>query len=188
MAVPYWTGEWSRGHLRLRLKSSCGEIKMLNHWGLVSKGAFVCGGCWWNVACLLLKWVKSEASKLIYSEFIDRYKSSFLTKVFVLDFRKNPPDVSPVTINNQSAEAVNQHKYPGSIKDNKVTWNQHVDAVRKKSNERIHFYRKHFNIDSTFIGTFQARLNCSALSTRTSWWAKLQCERSQTRTKMSLRN
>ena len=98
----------------------------------------------------------------VVKEFSDRCRSSFLnintnkTKELLFDFRKNPPDISPVSIENQAVEIVLNYEYLGTRLDNKLSSELHVDAVCKNSHQRMYFYRKlrSFNVDSTFMKMF----------------------------------
>lgn len=98
----------------------------------------------------------------VVSDFIDWCKSSFLninvakTKEMCIDFRKNPTVISPVVMDNQAVELVQQYKYLGTVVDNKLCFEPHVDAVCKKAHQRMHFYRKlrSFNVDTTFMRMF----------------------------------
>ena len=98
----------------------------------------------------------------VLNDFIDCCKSSFLdinvskTKEMHIDFRKKPSVTSPVIINDQAVEVVQQYKYLGTIIDNKLTFEPQVDAVCSKAHQRMFFYRKlrNFNVDKTFMKMF----------------------------------
>ena len=68
----------------------------------------------------------------------------------VFDFRKSPAVIAPVLINDQAVEIVQQYKYLGMVIDNKLTFEPQVDAICKKANQRMYFYRKlrNFNVDN----------------------------------------
>ncbi len=71
------------------------------------------------------------------------------TKEMIVDFRKIPTVVTPVVIDGQTVACVKQHKYLGTILDEKLTFEHHVDAVRKKAHQLLYFYLKLLNLVST---------------------------------------
>ena len=78
------------------------------------------------------------------------------TKKMIVDFRKNPTVFSPVIINDQSVEVVQEYKYLGTVLDHKLTFESQVDAICKKAHQRMYFYRKlsSFKVDNTFMRMF----------------------------------
>lgn len=46
-----------------------------------------------------------------------------------IDFRKTPTVISPALINNQAMESVQQYKYPGTVFDDKLTFELQVGAA-----------------------------------------------------------
>lgn len=108
----------------------------------------------------------------VVKEFMDWCSSSFLhisvakTKEMLVDFRKNPTVISPVMIENEAVELVNNYKYLGTYVDDKLTFETQVDAVCKKAHQRMYFYRKlcNFNVDSTFMQIFYSRFIESILT------------------------
>ena len=98
----------------------------------------------------------------VLNVFTEWCKSSFIninvtkTKEIIIDFRRNPPSLSPTFICDQAIEVVKQYKYLGITIDDKLTFEQHVDHICKKSQQRMFFYRKlrNFNVDKTFMRMF----------------------------------
>lgn len=95
----------------------------------------------------------------ILNDFTEWCKSSFIkinetkTKEMLIDFSTNSHAVSSTLINDQTIEVVKQYKYLGIIIDDKLTFEPQVDAICKKSHQRMFFYRKlcNFNADKTFM-------------------------------------
>ncbi len=98
----------------------------------------------------------------VMTDFIDWYKLSFLdinvlkTKEMIIDFRKNPMVISPVVINDHVVEVVHQLKYLGTVIDEKLTFETHVDAVCKKAHQHMFYLQKlcSFKVDRTFMKMF----------------------------------
>ena len=78
------------------------------------------------------------------------------TKELVINFRTNQGSFSPVCINGDSVEIVNDYKYLGTIFDSKLNWNANTDAVYKKCQQRLHFLRKlrSFNVNERVLSLF----------------------------------
>ena len=58
------------------------------------------------------------------------------TKEMCIDFRRNRTVISPIV------EQVDSFKYLGVILDEKLSLTEHVTAVQKKSQQRLHVLRK----------------------------------------------
>ena len=54
------------------------------------------------------------------------------TKELLIDFRKQPPAVSPITIDGEIVERVEKYKYLGIILDNKLKFDSNVLNIYKK--------------------------------------------------------
>ena len=54
------------------------------------------------------------------------------TKELLIDFRKQPPAVSPITIDGEIVERVEKYKYLGIILDNKLKFDSNVLSIYKK--------------------------------------------------------
>ena len=59
-----------------------------------------------------------------------------------IDFRRNRTVISPIVINGEPVEQVDSFKYLGVILDEKLSFTEHVTAVQKKSQQRLHVLRK----------------------------------------------
>ncbi len=55
------------------------------------------------------------------------------TKEMIVDFRKNSTVMSPVVINDHVVEVVHQFKSLGTVIDEKLTFEAHVDAVCRRA-------------------------------------------------------
>ena len=64
------------------------------------------------------------------------------TKEMCIDFRRNRTVISPIVINGEPVEQVDSFKYLGVMLDEKLSFTEHVTAVQKKSQQRLHVLRK----------------------------------------------
>ena len=88
-----------------------------------------------------------------YIEEVERFttwcKANFLdlnmakTKLLLIDFRKQPPAVSPITID---GERVEKYKYLGIILDNKLKFDSNVLNIYKKCHYIIYCLQRLRNI------------------------------------------
>ena len=91
-----------------------------------------------------------------YNEEVERFttwcKDNFLnlnvtkTKELVIDFRKQPPAVSPITIDGEIVERVKKYKYLGIILDNKLKFDSNMPNIYEKCQYIIHCFQRQRNI------------------------------------------
>ncbi|KAK2181834.1 hypothetical protein NP493_380g02068 [Ridgeia piscesae] len=55
------------------------------------------------------------------------------TKEMCIDFRRNRTVISPIVINGEPVEQVDSFKYLGVILDEKLSFTEHVTALKKRS-------------------------------------------------------
>ena len=87
-----------------------------------------------------------------YRQEIDSYvqwcKENYLnlnvkkTKEVIIDFRQKKNDITPIQIEGECVEIVENYKYLGTIFDNKLKGSDHVSKIAKKANQRLYFVRK----------------------------------------------
>ena len=76
------------------------------------------------------------------------FKESFMdlniskTKELVFDSRREKEPFIPVTIDQQSVEVVSSFKYLGTVVDSKLSFNDNVVYVYKKTQQRLYLLRK----------------------------------------------
>ena len=59
----------------------------------------------------------------------------------LVSFQKVLPDIPQITIGDNKFERVSSYKLLGVYVSNNLTWNEHVDAVTKKTTKSIYFMR-----------------------------------------------
>ncbi len=64
------------------------------------------------------------------------------TKEVVMDFRRNPVDHPPLTIDSSTVERVSSTKFLGVHITEDLTWTTNTKSVSKKAQQRLHFLRR----------------------------------------------
>ena len=64
----------------------------------------------------------------------------------VVDFRKNPPPVAELIIDDVAVERVAEYRYLGTVLDNHLTFDRNVDTIHKKCQSSIYCLQKLRNI------------------------------------------
>ena len=60
----------------------------------------------------------------------------------VVDFRKNPPPVQDLLIDDVAVERVDEYRYLKTVLDNNLTFDYNVDSIHKKC--QSHMYLQKF--------------------------------------------
>ncbi|KAK3570529.1 hypothetical protein QTP86_022076, partial [Hemibagrus guttatus] len=78
------------------------------------------------------------------------------TKELVVDFRKQKPPPSPISIMGDEVDIVDNYKYLGIHIDNKLEWTKNTDALYKKGQSRLYFRNKlrSLNVCRTMLQVF----------------------------------
>ncbi|KAL0183828.1 hypothetical protein M9458_019524, partial [Cirrhinus mrigala] len=71
----------------------------------------------------------------------------------VIDFRRNPPALTPLSIMDSTVAAVETFKFLGSIISQDLKWDTHIDSIAKKAQQRLYFLRqlKKFNLPQELL-------------------------------------
>ncbi len=64
------------------------------------------------------------------------------TKEVVMDFRRNPVDHPPLTIDTSTVERVSSTKFLGVHVTEDLTWTTNTKSISKKAQQRLHFLRR----------------------------------------------
>ncbi len=59
------------------------------------------------------------------------------TVEMIMDFRRNPPALSPPTIIDSTVAAVETFKFLGSIISHDLKWDTHIDSIVKKGPTKV---------------------------------------------------
>lgn len=78
------------------------------------------------------------------------------TREMVVDFRRNKPLPSPVSISGRDVDLVDTYKYLGVTLDNKLDWSANTEAIYKKGQSRLYFLRRlrSFNVCNKMLQMF----------------------------------
>ena len=78
------------------------------------------------------------------------------TKEMLIDFRKNKQSPPPLKIKGEEVERVNSYKYLGMLLTNTITWDEHVNMLVRKCQQRMYFLRKlhRFNVSGKILHMF----------------------------------
>ena len=64
------------------------------------------------------------------------------SKEMLISFAKNPPEVPHIVIDGESIERVTSCKLLGIILNDKLNWEDHINAIYKKCCQKLHFLTK----------------------------------------------
>ena len=78
------------------------------------------------------------------------------TKEIIIDFRRNKTPVTPLSINGELVEQVENFKFLGTTISHDLKWDKHVEGSIKKANQRIFFLRqlKKFDVSQRILINF----------------------------------
>ncbi|KAI2661128.1 putative RNA-directed DNA polymerase from transposon BS [Labeo rohita] len=68
--------------------------------------------------------------------------NTFKTVEMTVDFRRNSPALTPLTIMNSTVAAVDSFKFLGTNISQDVKWDIHIDSFVKKAQQRLYFLRQ----------------------------------------------
>ncbi len=83
----------------------------------------------------------------------------------IVDFRRNPPTLSPLTIMNSTVTAVESFRFLGTTISQDLKWDNHIDYIVKKAQQRLLFLRqlKKFNLPPAHMTQFYSAVIESVL-------------------------
>ncbi|KAL1282557.1 hypothetical protein QQF64_001360 [Cirrhinus molitorella] len=94
------------------------------------------------------------------------------TVEMIVDFRRNPPALSPLTIMDSTVATVESFKFLGSFISQDLKWDTHINSIVKKAQQRLHFLRqlKKFNLPQELLKQFYTAVIESVLCTSITVW------------------
>ena len=94
------------------------------------------------------------------------------TKEIVVDFRTNPPVLTPLTINNEDVEQVDSFKFLGTTISKDLKWSCHITNSVKKARQRLFFLRtlNKFKVGHRILSTFYRSVIESVLTFSITVW------------------
>ena len=99
----------------------------------------------------------------------------------LIDFRKNPPPVPYLEIDDKIVERVDEYKYLGTVIDNSLAFNKNVDAIHRKCQPRLFCLHKlrNIGIDSKILQMYYKCCIESLLTISFMCWYGSLCVRSK---------
>ncbi len=64
------------------------------------------------------------------------------TVEMIVDFRRNPPALPPLTIMDSTVAAVESFRFLGTTISQDLKWDNHIDSIVKKAQQRLYFLRQ----------------------------------------------
>ncbi len=62
------------------------------------------------------------------------------TAEMIVDFRRNPPALPPLTIMNSTVTAVESFRFMGTTISQYLKWDNHIESIVKKAQQRLYLY------------------------------------------------
>ncbi len=94
------------------------------------------------------------------------------TVEMIVDFRRNPPALPPLTIMNSTVTAVESFRFLGTTISQDLKWEIHIDSIVKKAQQRLYFLRqlRKFNLPQELLKQFYSAIIESVLCTSITVW------------------
>ncbi len=94
------------------------------------------------------------------------------TVEMIVDFRRNPPALPPLTIMNNSVNAVESFRFLGTTISQDLKWDTHIDSIVKKAQQRMYFLRqlKKFTLPQAHMTQFYSAVIESVLCSSITVW------------------
>jgi len=94
------------------------------------------------------------------------------TVEMIVDFRRNPPALPPLTIMNSTVTAVESFRFLGTTISQDLKWDNHIESIVKKTQQRLYFLRqlRKFNLPQELLKQFYSAIIESILCTSISVW------------------
>ncbi len=94
------------------------------------------------------------------------------TVEMIVDFRRNPPALPPLTIMNNSVTAVESFRFLGTTISQDLKWDNHIDSIVRKAQQRLYFLRqlRKFNLPQELLIQFYSAIIESVLCSSITVW------------------
>ncbi len=94
------------------------------------------------------------------------------TVEMIVDFRRNPPALPPLTIMNSTVAAVELFRFLGTTISHDLKWDNHIDSIVKKAQQRLYFLRqlRKLNLPQELLKRFYSAIIESVLCSSISVW------------------
>ncbi len=94
------------------------------------------------------------------------------TVEMIVNFRRNPPALPPLTIMNSTVTAVESFRFLGTTISQDLKWDNHIDSIAKKAQQRLYFLRqlRKFNLPQELLIQFYSAIIESVLCSSITVW------------------
>ncbi len=94
------------------------------------------------------------------------------TVEMIVDFRRNPPALPPLTIMDRTVAAVESFRFLGTTISQDLKWDNHIESIVKKAQQRLYFLRqlRKFNLPQELLKQFYSAIIESVLLTSITVW------------------
>ncbi len=94
------------------------------------------------------------------------------TVEMIVDFRRNPPALPPLTIMNSSVKTVESLRFLGTTISQDLKWDNHIDSIVKKVQQRLYFLHQlmKFNLPQELLIQLYSAIIESVLCTSITVW------------------
>ncbi len=112
------------------------------------------------------------------------------TVEMIVDFRRNPPTISPLTIMKSTVTKVESFRFLGSTISQDLQCNIHIDSIVKKAQQRLYFLRqlRKFNLLQELLKQFYSAIIESVLCISITDWFSSATKSDLRRLQRVLRN
>ncbi len=116
---------------------------------------------------------RQEVKELaVWSSLNNLELNTLKTVEMIVDFRRNPPTIPPLTIMNSTVTAVESFRFLGTTISQDPKWDTHIDSIVKKAQQRLYFLRqlRKFNLPQELLKHFYSAIIESVLCTSITVW------------------
>ncbi len=94
------------------------------------------------------------------------------TVEIIVDFRRNPPALPPLTIMNSTVTAVESFRFLGTTISQDLKWDTHMDSIVRKAQQRLYFLcqLRKLNLQQELLIQFYTAIIESVLCTSITVW------------------
>ncbi len=94
------------------------------------------------------------------------------TVEMIVDFRRDPPALPPLTIMNSSVKTVESLRFLGTTISQDLKWDNHIDSIVKKAQQRLYFLHQlmKFNLPQELLIQLYSAIIESVLCTSITVW------------------
>ncbi len=116
---------------------------------------------------------RQEVKELaVWCSLINLELNTLKTVEMIVDFRRNPPALPPLTIMNSTVTAVESFRFLGTTISQDLKWDNQIESIVKKVQQRLYFLRqlRKFNLPQELLKQFYSAIIELVLCTSITVW------------------